>query len=273
MSLAAEGLSTEQLVHFAEHGWVLLENMLDEHQCEQYIDAIDRTLATIKKAYQKDDPYGTQHLAFFNPHLRDQVFVDWFKIPGLLEANRQLIGHSQIRFAGSFASTGDPHPDRHARHDEIADPETWGWHRDFRPRWIIQPHESDPRLINASLIVTATYFTPHSPERGATALLDGSHLRDGVGVGADIYNEMKEEHPLVHPTIGAGSMILFSESLVHSAVPVLSDERRVASITKFAVPWFADDMDVTPPPDLARLIDDDLRSIFRPPTAESDESE
>ncbi len=39
---AHTGLSEEQLVHFSEHGWVLLEAVLDEDACQAYIRALDR---------------------------------------------------------------------------------------------------------------------------------------------------------------------------------------------------------------------------------------
>jgi hypothetical protein len=259
--LSADGLSEDQLLHFAEHGWILLEDVLDEAECERYTAALDRTLARLRRP--GDDGYETQHHATRNPHLYDPAFLDWYGTPGLLEAYRQLIGRHDIRVWDSLVTTGDPHPQRGERRAELLDPERWGWHRDFDPRWIIVPDLRDPSLIHSTVVVAATFLTPHSPERGVTALLDGSHKQAGED-DETLYGDLKDRCPIVRTTASAGSVVMFTEALLHSAVPVVADERRVAMFTWMCAPWIAGRAE--PPYTAQRLVDDDLRSIFRPPT-------
>jgi hypothetical protein len=260
--LSADGLSEDQLLHFAEHGWVLLEDVLDEAECQKYTAALDRTLARLKRP--GDDGYETQHHATRNPHLYDPAFLDWYGTPGVLEAYRQLIGRHDIRVWDSLITTGEPHPQRRERRAELLDPEGWGWHRDFDPRWILVPHLSDPRLTHSTVVVAATFLTPHSPERGVTAMLDGSHKHAGED-DETLYSVLKDRCEIVRPTANAGSMVLFTEALLHAAVPVVADERRVAMFTWMCAPWLAGRCE--PPHTSQRFVDDELRSIFRPPTS------
>jgi ectoine hydroxylase-related dioxygenase (phytanoyl-CoA dioxygenase family) len=285
--LSADGLSEDQQLHFAEHGWVLLENVLDEAQCHEYVDAVERVLELV--AFDEDEEPHDR--GFRNPHLYDAAFLRWFKIPGLLEANRQLIGYRDIRFFGSIARCTDPHPRRVTGREKHSDPEHWAWHRDFEPRWINHPHPSDPLLINSTVIVNATYFTPVSPERGVTGFLDGSHRHaadqamlaglpanvddDGaspnaVDAGTDLYRSLNDRCPVVQPTAGTGSVVMFTEALVHAGVPVLAEERRVAAFTKLCAPWIAGDFAPRVQPErLNYIVDPQLRSLFRPPVADS----
>jgi ectoine hydroxylase-related dioxygenase (phytanoyl-CoA dioxygenase family) len=118
---------------------------------------------------------------------------------------------------------------------------------------------------------SATYFTPISPERGATAILDGSHKYNGRT--DPVYAELKDQFPVVQVTAGAGSIVLFTEALVHSAVPVLADERRVAAFHWMSVPWHAGQYVRAPyyraPYSLDRIADEELRILFQPPTDEA----
>ena len=59
------------------------------------------------------------------------------------------------------------------------DPETWGWHRGFRPKWALFPDDDDPRLVNCLYTTNISYLTPVSAGNGSTAVLDGSHRLEG----------------------------------------------------------------------------------------------
>jgi hypothetical protein len=259
-TLAPTGLSNDQLRHFADHGWVVLDSVLDEDTCRRMCEAIEYTVGRIKHGA---DRYGTHHRAFLKPFLYHPYFIDLYGTPGLIPALRQLIGVDKVRLLDGVATTEPPHPDRHTRRSELEDPSTWGWHRDFRPRFNILPHESDPQLINSLVVSVGFYFTPPSPERGVTALLDGSHRHDG-GLQEDGFAQLRDRCEIVRPTGGAGTMAMFTESLLHSATPILGEERRYATFGFFGAPWFGGASDLQPPFQHTRILDDDVATLFEP---------
>jgi hypothetical protein len=247
-------LSPEQLAHVADHGWVLLENQLDPQQCDAYIAALDRVARTRRPlAENKDAPDLTW---IDNVLYYDDSFVEWLKLPGILDANRQLVG-ARIRYNGSFAHIKRPHPDRHTRRQELADPDGWNWHRGFRPKWANFPHDSDDRLLNYAMVNNLTYFTPVSPGSGGTAVLDGSHRVEGD------YRSLKSRFPVVEVTAPAGSILVFTETLIHSAVPILSETTRYNIYYGFTPAWFSQWPGYEAPQSLVdRLADEELRDVL-----------
>jgi hypothetical protein len=265
--LAPDGLTGDQLRHFADHGWVVLDSVLDEDTCQRCIEAIEYTVNRLKHS-TKTNP--THHRAFLKAHLYHPRFIDLYGTPGLIPAQRQLIGVRSPRLLESLATTEPPHPDRHTRGDELRDPLTWGWHRDFRPRWNILPHESDPQLINSLVVSVAFYFTPPSPDGGATALLDGSHRHEGP-YDTELYKQLREQCEIVQPTAGPGTIAMFTESLLHSAVPVLGEERRYVSFAFFGAPWFGGDPELPPLFQATRILDEDVAGLFAPQVSDMQE--
>jgi hypothetical protein len=261
-SLSPAGLSDEQLLHFSEHGWLALERVLDQQACRTYQDVIQRCLATL------DHAGWSEHMKQVGqPHLFDPFFLNWFKIPGILEADRQLTGDPHVRLTSSSIHITAPHPERHERRDELLDPYQFGWHRDFTPNWGTIRHLHDERLIYSPVVVNVTFLTPVSPEDGATAFLDGSHRLDG-GTRAE-YEEFKDRCAVVQATLGAGSVVLFSEALLHSIVPIVSERTRWALFNWIGASNVPSDVKSTVPPYADRLADDELRDLFRPPVPES----
>jgi hypothetical protein len=141
--------------------------------------------------------------------LYDDLFLQWYRLPGILDANRQLVG-AHLHLNHEHADIKVPHPDRHTQAKELADPDGMGWHRGLRPKWGTFPHDTDPRLINCSFVNNITYLTTVSPGNGSTAVLDGSHKLEGA------YQSLKERCPVVYVSAPAGSILTFSETLVCS---------------------------------------------------------
>jgi hypothetical protein len=155
-------LTKEQLIHFAEHGWVLLEDVVRPEQCAQYIAALNRVAIDPDlpaERWTKDD------LTCFDLDLRhltkaeDDIFYQWFTLPGILDANRQCAG-SELRYQGAACHIKAPHAERHTRGDEIYDPAKFSWHRGSRPKGGTFLDDRDPRLINSLLLNNITYLIP-----------------------------------------------------------------------------------------------------------------
>jgi hypothetical protein len=142
---------------------------------------------------------------------------------------------ARLRLAHTHAHIKVPHPERHTRATELADfggKFAIGWHRELRPKWGTFPHDMDPRLINCSYLNNITYFTAVKPGDGGTAILDGSHKLEGD------YQSLKERCPVLEVTAPAGSILIFTESLLHAGVPILSENVRYNMYYGFVPPWY-----------------------------------
>jgi ectoine hydroxylase-related dioxygenase (phytanoyl-CoA dioxygenase family) len=237
--LGRDGLSRDQQVHFAEHGWVLLEEAIDPELCRACRAASDRLAERYTCGRTSDPSDRGNSTAFREPHQLEPVFYELYKTPGLLAAARQAVGHERIRSVQSITTITEPDRERVMRPEVVGDQRTWGWHRSFRPRSVISSQVDDPALIHSAMVTMGMYFVPVAPEHGVTALFDRSHTFDGVWeTSAEMYDAVSPRFELVRPSAGEGSVILFSEALVHSSTPVVSEQRRYAHFAFFAVPWF-----------------------------------
>jgi ectoine hydroxylase-related dioxygenase (phytanoyl-CoA dioxygenase family) len=263
-TLDRDGLTREQHRHFSEHGWVLLEGVVQPDLCQAIRDATERLVGRFTCGPTRDPDDRANTTAYRDAHMHDPVFYELYRIPGLLAAARQLVGHARLRHMNSFSVI--THPDRaRVTNPELAnDRRMWGWHRSFRPKDIIRPHDTDPQLINSSMLTTAMFFTPVSPEHGVTAFLDRSHTYPGPILERDeeTWDTIGDRFDVVQPTAPAGSVVMFSESTVHAPAPIFSEQRRFAHFVWMAVPWFhrfgrepyLDDY----------FADEDLRDLFAP---------
>jgi hypothetical protein len=267
-TLGPSGLTEDQRLHFAEHGWVVVEAVLNQDQCDHYIDSVDYTLGKLAASGGSYAKYtlGTRR-GFMEPHLRDARFADIYETPGLLEAAGQLIGSPDVRYSNSIVVATTPAPGRESDRDALTDPSTLTWHRDHRPRWNILEDEHDPRFVNSSVISVVAFFTPMSQEDGATALLDGSHRMDGPWNNTpDVWAALRDRCPVVYPAAPAGSIVLFSESLVHSATMVLSERTRYAHFSWLHATWMAHDGG-KPPHLIERYASERIKQFFSGPEA------
>jgi len=222
-------LSNDQIIHFERHGWVLEENVFTTEQTAAFRQALERQAeAFLPLAHPSEDP-AIRHI---DAHVgRDPVFLEWIGNADLLQANRQLMG-AELHHEGCHAMISSPHPERRSKSHELTDPAQWGWHRGMRPKWGTHPHDLDPTLHQYSFLNNITYLRDVQPGDGATAVLDGSHLSEGT------YATLKDRFPVVQLTAPAGSVLHFTETLIHSGVPIISDRTRYAMFLGFTPPWY-----------------------------------
>lgn len=208
-----------------------------------------------------------------HPHNSDTRFLDLYLTPGVFETAIQLIGWPEPRYGDSFVVSTAPDRERETEREMLSDASKWPWHRDQRPRWNTFADESDPRFLTSSVVTLVTFFTPPSRENGVTAFFDASHTIEGNWpTSLETYEALADQCEIVFPTGGAGSMLFFSEALVHAAPHVLSDQRRVCHFAWFNAPWLAAAESVTPearPHLLERYADERLKKYFELPAAGS----
>ena len=141
-------LTYEQLRHFADHGWVLEEDVFKQEQIDAYIVALARQARAMQPVTHTDDDEITNIDCMVNC---DPIFRVRIMLPKVLEANRQLMG-AEIKYEGCQAMIKRPHPDRHSHHNKLRNPNTVGWHRGLRPKWATFAHDTDPDLINCTFL-------------------------------------------------------------------------------------------------------------------------
>lgn len=257
-TLEVTGLASEQLTHFAEHGWVLLDSVLDGDQCRAYIEALEEDVA-----YHCDPDWDTEDVRWLpNLHLHGTRYLRWFELPGMMEVTRQLIGVEKPRVSTSLGVVTNPHPERHARRDELMNPDSWEWHREFgRPRNGLLADGAGWHGGVTSL-GSITFLSGAAQETGATAALDGSHRLEGD------YASLKARCPVVQAEGPPGSVFFFTETLLHTNVPIVSENTRYVLINHFIIPWLARATTAEVPPGWAKgLRDDRLRSLYAPAAA------
>ena len=67
---------------------------------------------------------------------------------------------------------------------------------------------------------------------GGTMVLEGSHRLEGTGVA------YLRQCPTAQIEAPRGNVIYFPETLMHAAVPILSEKRRYVMFYAFVAPWF-----------------------------------
>ena len=244
-------LSEAQLGHFAEHGWVVAVDFVPLPMCERLRGEMDEAFSHLAP-WQSDN--GLQGLS--EPHLRSPAFLDLFRVPGFVAACRQLVGHGP-RLRHCIALRTTTHPQAALHPDRLTDQSTWNWHRDFEPDSIIRHPTTPGSHLTSQAVVAATYLTTTTAELGATAFLDGTHLHPGT------YGALASHASVVQPSVSAGSIVFFSEALMHSATPVTASGTRDVILTWMTAPWFGGEAPA--PFDVDRFTDAELRSIFASP--------
>ncbi|MBA2481126.1 MAG: phytanoyl-CoA dioxygenase family protein [Planctomycetes bacterium] len=247
---APPALDEQEVRHLSDHGWVLLVDVLDDRACGELRDGLDEMARTRRLgAESTTETTVVEHATFYSP-----LFLRWLELPRVIAANRQAMGQ-ELLFQGDNAFIKRPHIERTAAADRLADPDGWGWHRGLRPKHGNQPHDDDPCLLNFSFLNNITYLSDVSAGDGATAILDGSHRHEGT------YASLKQRCPIVQPSARRGSVLLFTETLIHAGVPILSERVRHCMFHGF-VPRFPWPPPIAPPVLLESILEPCLRLML-----------
>ena len=242
-------LTREQLKHFAQHGWVIKESVFDAEYMDQCRRVMDETAAS--EPGKADDERVTL-LGIANHH---QLFRDCLLNPILLQDSRQLMG-TDLTHRIAWMIIKKPHAERHRGRSELINPSNLSWHRDMRPKWGTFADDHDPELINCILINCMVAVTDIGPDNGGTMALDGSHKVEGDP------ESVMQKCPLTQFEAPRGSVIYFPETLMHSAVPILSDATRYVMFYAFVPPWFKVWQNCDVRREIVDAYGDDLRSII-----------
>ena len=181
------GLTDDELLHFKEHGWVLVENVLSADECARLRTVSDAIVANGPSQHVFADPAGPDdgmahgrvtvtRLLDHEEHARE--FEAFLLHPRVLPCVKQLIG-APPQYTGGKVHITPPHPDRHdeRRRRELREPDGGGfsWHRGIRPKWASVPSVGG-RYVHSTWLQTATFLSDATHiDDGATALLSGTN--------------------------------------------------------------------------------------------------
>ncbi|MDP6358880.1 MAG: phytanoyl-CoA dioxygenase family protein [Planctomycetota bacterium] len=246
-------LSDAELYHFAVHGWVLQENVFTAGECEAFKTALDIMEEREDGKDQKKDSDDIRNLV--NMVNYDPVFREWIMHPNILPVIKQLLG-TPPRFECCHAMIKLPHPERKERREELSDPSKMGWHRGIRPKYGTVQANNHP-YINTTFLNNITYLTDVDPENGGTMALDGSHR-----IEAKDWSEVFSPEMVVQISAKAGSVLRFTEALIHTGVPILSERIRYTMFYGFTPPWMQCWPGCSPAEEIIEQAEGELKEIL-----------
>jgi hypothetical protein len=230
----APRLTPSQRLHFDVYGYVVLDNVLTPDEVAAMKDALYRLkaepdLAAHRVYVNKRDDYmfHVGHLLEYDPALLDFVVH-----PGLIPAVEEVVG-GNVRVEETEAVIN--------RRDARMQPADWGtrhsvptgFHTGTQHGWGTYIENNH---FHSLFVKTIAFLTDVGPDDGGTAVIPGSHrlswpqqeIIDAALAGDESLIHQVEAH--------AGSVLLFSESLVHSTTAIRSDKERVILITGYTPP-------------------------------------
>jgi hypothetical protein len=264
----AAGLTPAELQHFAERGWVIRPGVFSAEECTALRVATDfeisharqqedheKLLGVVANADESDGAhYGrlvvkgiVDTVAGAATVKRPSAFSMWAAHPKIQPALVQLLG-SEPQFTGSMILVTPPHPRRNdpAMREVLRDNNEMVWHRGIRPKWGVRQAEGDSGHINTSWLHTCTFLSDAwTADDGGTLVLSGSHRMDvessdgdppppanDLGRAGRVANQVPDWSAALLRREQAcgpqGTVMHFSESLIHSGLAVLSERTRYA---------------------------------------------
>ena len=219
-------LTNKQLKHFTDRGWVIQKDVFSDDFMDSCLVAMDEIAAK-----QPPNKAGEDIKVVHGLINRKKIFRDCFLDSEVIEGCRQLMG-TELRHRFTWMIIKEPHPKRHQSREDLMQVENLEWHRDMRPKWGTFVNDHDPNLTNCIMINCMIPVTDIGPDDGGTMVLEGSHKLEGTGI-SDLY-----ECPVAQIEAPRGSVVYFTETLMHTAVPILSETRRYVMFYGYVPPWF-----------------------------------
>ncbi len=257
-------LSTAQIAHFHDRGYVFLENVFSPPETSLLCDEAHRIFATSREEVVREKDEKTARTAFAAHHY-NEAYRRLGCHPRLITPVMQLLDGPvymhQYKINAKAAFNGD----------------VWQWHQDYGT-WARDDLMPEPRAMNIALFLDdVTEFN------GALMFIPRSHRQGTLEAGHDLQttsyplwtisnNEITrlvQEGGLVSPKGKAGSIVLFHGNLVHGSPSNMSPFDRTIvylslchvdnHIRRFKRPEWIAHRDFTP---IAPLADDCLNELI-----------
>jgi ectoine hydroxylase-related dioxygenase (phytanoyl-CoA dioxygenase family) len=244
-------LTAKQKFLLDTYGYIVVPNVVEPEMMDrvrQAMERMDEELETSPRveSWPTGKPRkvkGTPHFSRFSPCIEyDPSFLELAMHPKILAYAQDIVG-GPVRFEEQECSINQRDPE-----ETELDLKQLGWHRGISPDF--STYEVNGR--NHYLWIKAIVFlTDIGPGDGGTSVIPGTHRK---GCREEIVSEL--EPWMVHQAQGpAGSVLLFTEALIHSVTPILSDRKRYIMITGYVAPFMREysEVDGASPEYLSKL--------------------
>ncbi len=248
---------SEMRQHFEEHGWVKLEGVLGQHEINAYKSKLDRIASGNYSVTDEGSTTDKLHTLI----LRDEIFIEFIKNPRILDAYTE-IGGIAATLKNSFALIKRPAEFRRDAEEVKKYKEDMGhrkgWHRVVSdPKWAMYEDGDNPGMHHFPYLNFFTYLTDVGPGDGGTLAMDKSHKVRGD------FAEVSKTCEAIEATCNAGDTFLFTESLMHSASHILSENTRYSLTYTFIPSFYCNKQENECPEWYYRFIrNDDLRGVL-----------
>jgi ectoine hydroxylase-related dioxygenase (phytanoyl-CoA dioxygenase family) len=224
--LAATGyerISDADRRQYAEQGWLLIRNALEEPMLQRVTDAVDRVYAE-ESAAGRVKPDGAAHV--MGCMARDSAFTDLVDHPTMFPYVWGLMGwniythHNHIDVNPPVTDAGAPF---------------WNWHQDgYRQNADV---DMDPRpMLSAKICYVLSDLS--EPGRGSTRIIPGSHV-DNTLAGRPTRPELGFDEPegAIQVLANPGDAFIFDRRLWHSRSVNLSAVTRKLVFVGYTYRW------------------------------------
>ncbi|BBH24943.1 hypothetical protein Back11_62880 [Paenibacillus baekrokdamisoli] len=226
-------LNTKEKFLMDTYGYVIVPNLVDLDLVErvrQAMDSMNRELPLVSR----EDPSpngktrkveGTPYFSKFSPCIEyDPKFLEIAMYPKIMSYVEDIVG-GPVRYEEQECSINRRNPN-----DEATNIRNLAWHRGMSPDFSNYAVAGRSHYLWIKAIV---FLTDIGPDDGGTSVIPGSHRTDSI---AGIVPEL--EPWMVHQAKGkAGSVMFFTEALIHSVTPILSERTRYVMITGYVPPF------------------------------------
>lgn len=219
---------------FDLQGYIVLENVLSPSEVDQLNGLIDDQELPTPGVVERfgSAPDGPGFLNWGNP------FCKLLDHPAIMPILRFRLGDCfrLDRIYGMYMRQGMPRGHLHADYGASAP------HAGAVPGEIYTPPPTE--LVEGFIVVTWN-LAPAGPDHGGFCCIPGSHKSSYV-LPQQVAEDPEESPLVVMPEAGAGSVILFTESLTHGTAAWRGPHERRALLYKYCVSntaWTADRVD------------------------------
>ena len=229
-------LTPAQRLHFDIYGFVLLDRVLTPDEVARMKAALYRLKSLPDEALRANRIYfrrrGDWHLHAGHLLEYDPALLEFAAHPKLVPLVEEVVGGAvRIEETEAIVNRRDPAADvaelRRTRFNPT------GFHTGTRHGWGTYEEQHN---FHALFVKTLAYLTDVGPEDGGTTVVPGSHRLSRPQQDI-IAAAMQDPERLVYQvTAQAGSVLLFSESLIHSTTQIISDTERMILVTGYTPP-------------------------------------
>lgn len=215
-------LTQQQVDHYRDHGFLMLESLLDPQEVESLRAAFERD-AKVPGPQVVTEDGGTDVRAVYSSHQRQPEYAGLIRDPRILPPVQQLLTDDvyiyQFKINAKPAFGGDK----------------WAWHQDYLA-WRLADGLPAPRQVNIGVFLDdvtefngPVIFLPGSHRgglvregRSADAKSDQHLDPDDISLTPQQLAEHVDRHGMTSPKGPAGSVVLFSPEIVHGSAPNMS---------------------------------------------------